>query len=98
MLSISASVRMVLFTEPPATSTVPSARSVAVWLLRVVVMAPVAVQVLAMGSNSSAPVGLPEASVPPTTSTEPLARSVAVPFWRAASIGGPAVQLAAPMA
>src|SRR5438094_9829401 len=60
------------FAEPPARSTLPLARSVAVWPDLATISGPAAVQVLAEGSKISAvSVALPVAPVPPATSTRP---------------------------
>src|SRR5450756_1944188 len=78
-----------LLPEPPATSTLPSGSSVAVWNMRGVGMLPVAVQDPLFGSYSSAEAsgGLPPPvsppgtlllTVPPVTSTWPSGSSVAV--------------------
>src|SRR5450756_138269 len=82
-----------LLPEPPATSTLPSGSSVAVWNMRGVGMLPVAVQDPLFGSYSSAEAsgGLPPPvsppgtlllTVPPATSTLPSVSSVAVWNWR----------------
>src|SRR3990172_8457708 len=66
--------------KPPATSTLPSGSSVAVWYLRPVTMFPVAVQVPLSGSYSAAEVKSSSMSgaEPPATSTLPSGSCVAV--------------------
>lgn len=66
--------------EPPATSTLPSSSSVAVWYWRASIMFPVAVYDPLLGSNSSAEANasLPPLPMPPATSTLPSGSSVAV--------------------
>ena len=79
---------------PPATSTLPSGSSVAVWPARANPRLAVAVQVRVPGSYSSAEalISLPPVK-PPTTSTLPSASSVAVqPPKRVATIFPTAVQ------
>src|SRR5262249_45689401 len=72
---------------PPATSTLPLARSVAVNKDRPVAMLPVAVQVFVLGSYRSAldSALLLELS-PPTTSTWPLGSRTALAWFRASDM------------
>src|SRR5450756_549154 len=83
---------------PPATSTLPSGSSVAVWNMRGVTMLPVAVQDPLLGSYSSAEASallLPVTlllPVPPATSTLPSGSSVAVWDWRGVGMLPVAVQ------
>ena len=64
--------------EPPATSTWPLGKSVAVKFSRAVFILPVAVQVPLAGLYNSALDKYSEFPSPPTTSTWPLGKSVAV--------------------
>src|SRR5450756_1874813 len=89
-----------LLSVPPATRTLPSGSSVAVWNWRGVGMLPVAVQDPLFGSYSSAeasgglppPVSPPGTAVPPTTSTLPSGSSVAVWNMRGVTMFPVAVQ------
>jgi len=63
---------------PPATSTMPLGRRVAVWESRAVLKLPVSEQVPVAGSYSSALVRAPVPSFPPATSTVPLSSNVDV--------------------
>src|SRR5438094_126308 len=64
--------------DPPATRTFPFWSSVAEWLSRPILRAPVELQVPETGSYSSAVLrGSPPLITPPATRTVPLGRSVA---------------------
>src|SRR5450759_3810917 len=69
---------------PPAASTSPFGRSVAVWLPRAVVMLPLTAHLPVAGLYSSALVREPVALPPPATSISPFASSVAV--WPARAV------------
>src|SRR5450759_3601102 len=70
--------------KPPATSTLPSGSSVAVWDWRGVTMLPAAVQDPLPGSYRSAEARAPLLPEPPATSTLPSGSSVAV--WSARGV------------
>src|SRR5207249_2899565 len=70
--------------SPPATRTLPSGSSMALWESRGVVIAPVVTHWPVLGSYNSALARLSPALLsPPATSTLPLRSSVAVKAWRA---------------
>ena len=80
---------------PPATSTVPSGSSVAVWRPRAVPMLPVAAQTPVLGSESSAEgTSSPQPALmsPPATSTLPSGSSMAVACRRRTPMAPVAVQ------
>src|SRR5450759_4219348 len=85
-----------LLPVPPATSTLPSGSSVAVWDWRGVTMLPAAVQDPLPGSYSSAEASRPVPTVPPATSTLPSGSSVAVSWKRSSIIPPVAVHAGAP--
>jgi hypothetical protein len=64
--------------EEPATRTLPSARRVAVWVKRGMIMSPVGAQIPVTGSYISALARVLSPSYPPATRIRPSRRRVAV--------------------